>query len=91
MDCSNTCDCVSEHAKDTNQTCDRGTGICLCKDSWQGTRCEFDVCDGDTHGCSDQLNEMCYNDGSMISCVCGSGMAKTPENVCTKGMLESYT
>ena len=85
IDCSNMCDCVSENTKDAAQTCDRGTGVCQCEDSWQGTRCELDICDGDAHGCNDDLNEICYNNGSLITCRCADGLARNSDNICTKG------
>lgn len=74
-ECANTCDCVNSNAIVSSQSCNHVTGICECRNTWTGTRCETDVdeCALGTSNCDSLPNRGCHNtiDGFQCSCFVG--------------------
>ncbi|XP_052803968.1 uncharacterized protein LOC128234050 isoform X2 [Mya arenaria] len=81
--CTNVCDCVEANANNVTQVCDAATGVCDCKTTWTGTKCDADVDE-----CADPTkftcfaNSSCSNKMEGYDCVCNLGFS-TVEGGCS--------
>ncbi|WAR05736.1 FBN1-like protein [Mya arenaria] len=70
--CNNMCDCATDHAETSEQTCNHTTGACMCRAQWGGSRCEIDVdecADPLLNNCTAQ-NKYCHNIIGGYNCSC---------------------
>ena len=79
VDCVNTCTCSINTV-----SCNSVNGTCMCKDGWEGTKCETDKdeCKLDTKVCNSITNSVCKNTEGAYTCECKPGYKKNNKNKC---------
>ena len=91
--CSQTCDCVNANAADSAQSCDHVTGVCQCKSTWTGTRCETDIdeCTEGTDQCETIPNRGCHNFDGGFECSCNLGYELISNGSCIESKSNSLS
>ncbi|XP_052806502.1 mucin-4-like [Mya arenaria] len=82
--CNNMCDCATDHAETSEQTCNHTTGACMCRAQWGGSRCEIDVdecADPLLNNCTAQ-NKYCHNIIGGYNCSCLRNYQENSNGTC---------
>ncbi|XP_053387800.1 protein HEG homolog 1-like isoform X2 [Mercenaria mercenaria] len=83
--CSESCNCNATNTVNENQTCDKVTGSCKCKEGWNGDTCNDDVneCQNKTV-CITTNNTTCVNTIGSFLCDCVRGFIKDTGGICVE-------
>ena len=82
--CTENCTCN----RTFSESCDKVSGICLCKPGWNGTMCDNNINECDASPCPD--HSTCSDTEGSYHCTCNMGFQSQPDGNCTgECLLES--